>query len=182
MLQDETTSVVEDQNQKISTEGSADSQDYESLYNSEVGNAKKQRHRAQSAEQELEKLKEKIKKQEEASLIEQNKFKELYENEKLEKQSYLDKAKQFDDFIKTEKESLLGQLSDEDKEEFKDLPLKALKKVVSKITSKTVDPMKPVAGSVKQPVMTKPYADMNEAERKEWFNQTALSRGLTPKG
>lgn len=181
MLQEETTSNVEGKTQESLIEESEGSQDYQSLYNSEVGNAKKQRQRAQSAEQKLAKLEETIKKQNEASLIEQNKFKELYENEKLEKQSYLDKAKQFDDFIATEKESLLSQLSEEDKEEFKDLPLKALKKVVLKLTSNVAEPMKPVAGAVKSPNMTKPYADMNELERKEWFNQTAGAAGIQTK-
>ena len=176
MLQEESTSVVEATNQQVSPEGSDDSQDYQSLYNSEVGNAKKQRHRAQTAEQELAQLKDNIKKQEEASLIEQNKYKELYESEKNEKDLYLEKAKQFDDFIKTEKESLLSQLSDEDKEEFKDLPLKALKKVVSKVTSVKPDPMKPVAGAVKQVQMNKPYSEMTETERKAWHASILQNR------
>ena len=178
MLLEETTSAVEEGNQQVSTDDSVDSQNFKSLYDSEVGNAKKQRQRAQTAEQELAELKGSIKKQEEASMVEQNKFKELYENEKVEKETYLEKAKQFDDFVITEKESLLGQLSEEDREEFKDLPLKALKKVVSKITTNSTSPMKPVAGAVKQPDMKKPYAQMTEEERKLWFNAKVQGYGL----
>ena len=93
--------------------------------NNEVGSliaeSKKYRTRAQSAEAELNELKESLKLQEQKRLEEKEEFKSLYENVKAENEKLKPVVEQFEIQEKQRREHLLSQLSDEDQEIYQDL-------------------------------------------------------------
>ena len=87
MLEENSGSMPqENQGQDVQPDASVDTQDYKESFNQEKAYSQKLRSRAQSAESELEKLKARNKKMEEDSLIEQNKYKELWEKDKTDAQ------------------------------------------------------------------------------------------------
>ena len=85
MLEEQSDSQSQGNIEKDAQTESLDSgQDYKESYNQEKVYSQKQRQRARKAEAELEKVNARNKKMEEDSLIEQNKYKELWENDKAD--------------------------------------------------------------------------------------------------
>tara|TARA_R100001443_G_scaffold100791_1_gene108310 strand:- start:1535 stop:2056 length:522 start_codon:yes stop_codon:yes gene_type:complete len=161
------------------TEGQLDSMpeqddsgsDYKSLYLAEVQNAKKLRKRAQENESLIEKFHKTQEEEKNTQLLEQQKFQELSEN--LQRQ--LDEAtpykQKWEDYESQTREELLSQLPEDDRESLKTESLKTLKYIVKKLDSKTSNPQATV-GAVRNVTIDKPYAEMTEAERKQWHQDT----------
>ena len=110
---------------------------------------------------------------------EEGKYKEL----NTELTTKIDKLQEqnayFMELENKERDNLLGKLPEDDREDFVDLPLNQLSKVVNKF--KTTEVIKPeipsVKGAIKNVSINKPFSSMNEAEREVWHNeQTAHLR------
>ena len=135
--------------------------------------SQKQRQRAQKAEAELEKMKARNKKMEEDSMVEQNKFKELWEQDKTD-------AEWARGYKKNRKASLLEKIPEDKREKINkmNLNLDALELFVEELTeaNSSKETMKAVPGQVSTPTMNKPYKDMTEQERKQWHTQVLDSK------
>ena len=143
--------------------------------NQEKNYSQKQRQRAQKAESELEKMKARNKKMEEDSMVEQNKFKELWEQDKND-------AEWARGYKKKRKASLLESLPEDKREKFSKmkLSLDALETIVEELGStKTAETMKAVPGQVSTSVPTKPWGDMTDAEKRAYYTQAAMQKGVT---
>ena len=101
--------------------------DYKSLYLKEIDNSKKQRTGKQSAQSEIDALQTKINQFEEEKMIKEGKQSELIEKLKTENKSLSDKAKLFDSYKESEKQSLLEKFPEEDREELAGKDLDTLK-------------------------------------------------------
>ena len=140
--------------------------------NNEVGSliaeSKKYRTRAQSAEAELNELKENLKLQEQKRLEEKEEFKSLYENVKAENEKLKPVVEQFEIQEKQRREHLLSQLSDEDQEIYQDLSTLKLEKHIERLGNKKVQvsDAKEVTSSGKFAENTK-WSDMSEKDRQE---------------
>ncbi len=75
-----------------------------------------------------------------------------------------------------EKMDLLNKLPDKDREEFSDLPLSKIKLIVARLTQASPDTLKGVHGAVKPVKIDKPYSQMNDQERRAYFNQLQNQR------
>ena len=140
--------------------------------NNEVGSliaeSKKYRTRAQSAEAELNELKESLKLQEQQRLEEKEEFKSLYENVKAENEKLKPVVEQFEIQEKQRREHLLSQLSDEDQEIYQDLSTLKLEKHIERLGNKKVQvsDAKEVTSSGKFAENTK-WSDLSEKDRQE---------------
>ena len=140
--------------------------------NNEVGSliaeSKKYRTRAQSAEAELNELKESLKLQEQQRLEEKEEFKSLYENVKAENEKLKPVVEQFEIQEKQRREHLLSQLSDEDQEIYQDLPTIKLEKHIERLGNRKVQvsDAKEVTSSGKFAENTK-WSDLSEKDRQE---------------
>ena len=140
--------------------------------NNEVGSliaeSKKYRTRAQSAEAELNELKESLKLQEQKRLEEKEEFKSLYENVKAENEKLKPVVEQFEIQEKQRREHLLSQLSDEDQEIYSELPTLQLQKHIERLGNKKVQvsDAKEVTSSGKFAENTK-WSDMSDKDRQE---------------
>ena len=144
--------------------------DYETLYKQEVQNSKKQRAAKQKYESELQKHQVAQKKKEEASMIEQNKFKELWEADKKD-------AEWARSYKEARHAKLLERLPENKRDKFENLDLTSLEAVVEEfVIPGNKEVIKPVHGTTKTPAMNKPYDQMNESERKTWFKETLESK------
>ena len=148
-------------------------QSYEG-FNLEKAYSQKQRQRAQKAESELEKVIARNKKIEEDSMVEQNKFKELWEQDK-------DDAEWARGYRKDRKASLLEKLPEDKREKFQkmNLGLDALEAIIEEISVTPKETMRAVPGQVDTPVLNKPYQEMTEHERKAYHEQVLNSQKLT---
>ena len=110
--------------------------------NEEVGGliaeSKKYRTRAQTAEAELNELKENLKLQEQKQLEEKEEFKSLYENVKAENEKLKPIVETFEIQEKQRREHLLSQLSDDDQEIYQDLSTVKLEKHIERLSNKKV--------------------------------------------
>ena len=141
-----------------------------------IAESKKYRKRAQDAEARLADLEKKIAKAEESKLKEKEDFKALYEKVSSEKEALSSVADKWNKYEEKRRTSLLEKHPEEDREELKSLDIDTLEFVTNKINS--AKPNAPqVVGRTTQPVMDKPYHEMNEAERKAWFDQSVQARG-----
>lgn len=140
--------------------------------NNEVGSliaeSKKYRTRAQSAEAELNELKESLKLQEQQRLEEKEEFKSLYENVKAENEKLKPVVEQFEIQEKQRREHLLSQLSDEDQEIYQDLSTLKLEKHIERLGNKKVQvsDAKEVTSSGKFAENTK-WSDLSDKDRQE---------------
>ena len=126
------TSQVQDTTQGQLDQPEVQSSTQNEALSSEKAYAKKMRQRAQVAEDELSKLKQDAKDKSEKALADQGKYKEMYENLKKESSVWKANSDEYGEFQSSEKQILLDQLPEEDRELFKDLGLKQLKAVVNK--------------------------------------------------
>jgi ribosomal protein L9 len=140
--------------------------------NNEVGSliaeSKKYRTRAQSAEAELNELKESLKLQEQQRLEEKEEFKSLYEKMKEENSQLKPVVEQFQIQEKQRREHLLSQLSDEDQEIYQDLSTLKLEKHIERLGNKKVQvsDAKEVTSSGKFAENTK-WSDLSDKDRQE---------------
>lgn len=140
--------------------------------NNEVGSliaeSKKYRTRAQSAEAELNELKENLKLQEQQRLEEKEEFKSLYEKMKEENSQLKPVVEQFQIQEKQRREHLLSQLSDDEQEIYQDLPTLKLEKHIERLGNRKVQvsDAKEVTSSGKFAENTK-WADMSDQDREK---------------
>jgi ribosomal protein L9 len=140
--------------------------------NNEVGSliaeSKKYRTRAQSAEAELNELKENLKLQEQKQLEEKEEFKSLYEKMKEENSQLKPVVEQFQIQEKQRREHLLSQLSDEEQEIYQDLSTLKLEKHIERLGNKKVQvsDAKEVTSSGKFAENTK-WSDLSDKDRQE---------------
>ena len=170
-------STAQDTNDGQIDQTEAQTEVQDSALSQEKVYAKKMRHRAQAAETELGDLKKQIAKSKEESLAKQGKYKEMYENLKVQSESWKKDSEDFMEFQNTEKNTLLEQLPDEDRDMFKDLNLKQLKKVVSRISQPKVIQPKIPSGGVPDNTTNKSYAEMTDKERRAYYEQAVKNAG-----
>ena len=103
-----------------------------------IAESKKYRTRAQTAEAELNELKENLKLQEQKQLEEKEEFKSLYEKMKEENSQLKPVVEQFQIQEKQRREHLLSQLSDDEQEIYVDLPTIKLEKHIERLGNKKV--------------------------------------------
>ena len=138
--------------------------------NNEVGNliaeSKKYRQRSQSAEAELNELKENLKLQETKQLEEKEEFKSLYEGLKIENEKLKPIVENFEIQEKQRREHLLSQLSDDDQEIYQDLTTIKLEKHIERLGKNKVQisDAKEVTSSGKFASNTK-WADLSQKDR-----------------
>lgn len=136
----------------------------------EVGNliaeSKKYRQRSQTAEAELNQLKENLKLQETKQLEEKEEFKSLYEGLKIENEKLKPIVETFEIQEKQRREHLLTQLSDEDQEIYQDLTTIKLEKHIERLGKNKVQisDAKEVTSSGKFASNTK-WADLSDKDR-----------------
>jgi hypothetical protein len=140
--------------------------------NNEVGEyiaeSKKYRQRAQTAEAELNELKENLKLQEQKRLEEKEEFKSLYETMKAENEQLKPIVETFQNQEKERREHLLSQLSDDDREIYQDLPTMKLEKHLDRLGKKKVQisDAKEVVSSGKFAQNTK-FSEMSAEDREQ---------------
>jgi hypothetical protein len=140
--------------------------------NEEVGGliaeSKKYRTRAQTAEAELNELKENLKLQEQKRLEEKEEFKSLYENVKAENEKLKPIVETFEIQEKQRREHLLSQLSDDDQEIYQDLSTVKLEKHIERLSNKKVQvtDAKEVTASGKFAVNSK-WEDLTAEDREK---------------
>ena len=136
----------------------------------EVGNliaeSKKYRQRSQSAEAELNELKENLKLQETKQLEEKEEFKSLYEGLKIENEKLKPIVENFEIQEKQRREHLLSQLSDDDQDIYQDLTTIKLEKHIERLGKSKVQisDAKEVTSSGKFASNTK-WADLSDKDR-----------------
>ena len=136
----------------------------------EVGNliaeSKKYRQRSQSAEAELNELKESLKLQETKQLEEKEEFKSLYEGLKIENEKLKPIVENFEIQEKQRREHLLSQLSDDDQDIYQDLTTIKLEKHIERLGKSKVQisDAKEVTSSGKFASNTK-WADLSQKDR-----------------
>ena len=136
----------------------------------EVGNliaeSKKYRQRSQSAEAELNELKENLKLQETKQLEEKEEFKSLYEGLKIENEKLKPIVENFEIQEKQRREHLLSQLSDDAQEIYQDLTTIKLEKHIERLGKSKVQisDAKEVTSSGKFASNTK-WADLSQKDR-----------------
>tara|TARA_R100000655_G_scaffold109470_1_gene164068 strand:- start:333 stop:872 length:540 start_codon:yes stop_codon:yes gene_type:complete len=133
-----------------------------------IAESKKYRTRAQTAEAELNELKDNLKLQEQKQLEEKEEFKSLYETMKAENEKLKPVVEQYEIQEKQRREHLLSQLSDEDQELYIDLPTVKLEKHIEKLGNKKVQvsDAKEVTSSGKFAANSK-WADLSDADREK---------------
>ena len=140
--------------------------------NKEVGNliaeSKKYRQRSQSAEAELNELKENLKLQETKQLEEKEEFKSLYEGLKIENEKLKPIVENFEIQEKQRREHLLSQLSDDDQDIYQDLTTIKLEKHIERLGKNKVQisDAKEVTSSGKFASNTK-WADLSDEDKKQ---------------
>ena len=138
----------------------------------EVGNliaeSKKYRQRSQTAEAELNELKENLKLQETKQLEEKEEFKSLYEGLKVENEKLKPIVENFEIQEKQRREHLLSQLSDDDQEIYQDLTTMKLEKHIERLgkSKVQVSDAKEVTSSGKFATNTT-FADMSDEDRQK---------------
>ena len=167
MLEETSDSVSqENTEQEVQPETSEDARDYKEAFNQEKSYSQKTRLRAQAAESELAKYQARNKKMEEEALAEKGKYKELWDKDKED-------AEWAREYKKTQRASLLESLPEDKREKFNNMNLSftALQAIAEEFANKPSETMKAVPGQVSTPVSDKPYAEMTESEKRQYFEQ-----------
>ena len=131
-----------------------------------IAESKKYRKRAQDAEKQLSELQQQLKDQENLKLKEKEEFKTLYEKVSLENEGLSKEAGKWKTCEENKKASLLEQIPEDKREQFKNKDLETLELVVSTI-AKQPSPEPQVRGTVKSPAKdVTGWADMSKADKK----------------
>ena len=157
---------------KVSNEAVADSgaeNDVQETAQSEhIAESKKYRKRAQEAETELANVKKQIAKNEELALKEKEDFKTLYEKVSSENEGLSTQAEKWNAYEGKKRASLLEKHPEEERETLSKLDLETLEYITSKI-SKTANPEVIGRAKVSTPPTNKPWAEMSETERRDYY-------------
>ena len=167
MESENNSQMATESSQDDNTQASEDTRDYKSLYLKEVENSKNQRSLKQKFRNENDKFKTK---QEEIRKKEMS-VQELNNELTAKTKSYEEQLSKYKERDEIEKTELLEKLPEEDREDFSNLNLTQIKKVVKRLTQAKPETLKEVHGAVKTVTLDKPYGQMTEAEKRSWHNQ-----------
>lgn len=161
--------------EQLTPEG--DNQDYKALYFQEIQNAKKLRGRAQEAEAMIDSYK---KQQEEVklqTLQEQEKYKELSETLKAQLDDALSYKEKYQTWEAKERQELLSMLPEQDREALQNESMQSLKYIAKQFNQ--VKPNVPEAsiGMARNINIEKPYSEMNDSERRAYYDQALKGKG-----
>jgi len=147
--------------------------DYQALYNEEIANSKKQRKGKQDFQAKYESLVEAQKTAEEEKMIADGKLKEVIEAQKAEIKSLKGHSEELANLKASDKKSLLEKIPEDKREQYENLDIPVLRSIVEDFYAKqSSSNPQPTPGASRQVEINKPYAQMNEEERKIWHNQT----------
>ena len=147
--------------------------DYKALYHEEVENAKKQRHAKQDLADQISKFKKDQETAKVRSLKEQEKYKELAE-ELQKKVDVLSPFKEKYETFETEtRNSLLEQLPEEDREELASKDISTIRLFVNKFNNQKPSNAQHVPGTIRNNVPDKPWSEMNDSERRAYYEHKA---------
>ena len=172
--------VAETQNEQVAqTTESDETVDYEALYNAEVKNSIKLRKRSQDTESKLTNYETKQTEIEEAKLKESGEFKTLLDKRDTEIKDLKLKATAYDDLLESEKTAILDKMTEEDKEQFGDLPLKQLKAIDKKLNDSVSQNQQSnilsnaVSNNAKD--LPKDWTTMDERDRRKYWDDIVAS-------
>ena len=134
-----------------------------------IAESKKYRKRAQDAEARIIELEKKFAQQEEEQLKKKEDFKALYEKVSSENESLSAQASKWTKYEAGKRSSLLEKHPEEEREALSKLDLETLEYVTGKINNTKPNPPE-VIGRSKDVIPDKPWKDMNEAEKKAYYN------------
>ena len=135
-----------------------------------IAESKKYRSRAQDAEARIAEMEKTLAKANEEKLKEKEEYKTLYEEASSKIDNLSANADKWDKYEDNRRALLLEIHPEEDRDQLKSLDLDTLEFVTNKI--KNNKPNAPqVVGRTKDVVIDKRYVDMNDAERRVWFEQ-----------
>ena len=172
MESENNSQMATESSQDDNTQTSEDTRDYKSLYLKEVENSKNQRSLKQKFRNENDKYKTK---QEEIRKNELS-VQELNNELTAKTKAYEEQLSTYKERDEIEKTELLQKLPEEDREEFGDLSLSKIKKLVTRLTQTKPDTLKEIHGAVKPVKMDKPYSQMSDEERRAYYTQVANDR------
>ena len=165
--------------QEVQTTETDDTVDYEALYNAEVKNSIKLRKRSQDTESKLTNYETKQTEIEEAKLKESGEFKTLLDKRESEIKDLKLKSTAYDDLLESEKTAILDKMTEEDKEQFGDLPLKQLKAIDKKLNDSVSQNQqsnilsKAVSNNAKD--LPKDWTTMDERDRRKYWDDIVAS-------
>ena len=170
---------MSEENTQAMTETVSESPATENAQDSSVGQyiaeSKKYRERAQVAEAEVQSLKKKFAKQEEAKLKEKEDFKTLYEQASSKIDSLTETADKWNKHEEATRASLIEQHPEDQREYLSTIDLDTLTYVNNKINNtKTNAPE--VIGRSKNPSMDKKWKDMTEDEKRAHYESSVAKR------
>ena len=149
--------------------------DWEKKFHEEVKQSKSYRTRAQEAEGNLEKYNKKQESSRKKKLEEEGKLQQVIDEQDALIVNLREKAEYGIQLEKSQKQDLINQLPEDDRADFEDLPVNQLKKIIPKlIAAQTAKPEIPsIKGSVNTLSLDKPWGEMSDAERREFYTQRA---------
>ena len=170
MSEEKTTAVEETVSEAPATETTQDSSN-EGL----IAESKKYRKRAQEAEAEIAALKNKFAKQEEAKLKEKEDFKTLYEQASSKIERLTETADKWTKHEEATRAKLIEQHPEDEREYLSTLELDTLTYVTNKINN-TKTNAKEAIGRSKNPTMNKKWSDMNDDEKRAYYQETIAKK------
>ena len=148
-----------------------DKLDYKALYLKEIENSKKQRSGKQSASSENDSLKAQIAKYEEEKLIAEGKQSEVIEKLKMDNKDLLGYKDKYNSYLANEKQSILEQFPEADREELAEKDLDTLKYILKKTLNKQPqgNHIPSIPSMVKANKMpNKEFSEMTKLEKRLW--------------
>ena len=143
--------------------------------NEHIAESKKYRKRAQDAENKLAAVEKHIATQEEEKLKQKEDFKTLYENVSSKNEALSTKANKWDTYEENKRTSLLDFHPDEDRDRLSKLDIETLEYITNKI--KPNNPETIGRPKVATPPTNKPWAEMSDVERRDFYTFKANKKG-----
>ena len=162
-MSEEAKVATETASEGTTQEATTDSTDVGAL----IAESKKYRKRSQDAEAQLAELKSQLTKAEEAKLKEKEDFKTLYEQNQEKIDSLTANADKWSKYEEARREALLKDIPEDERESMAKLDLETLEYVTNKINSSKANAPE-VVGNTRQKTPDKPFAEMNEGEKRAW--------------
>ena len=171
--------VVEDQTPVGGSTATEEVVDWEKRYHEEAKQSKSYRNRAQDAEGKLSTFENERQVARKKRLAEDGKLQQIIDEQDKTSAALTKKAAQGDQFIEQQKEMYLNQLPEEDRQDFEDLPLDKIQKIVEKLNAnKAVKPEIPTVAAASKVTSAKPWSQMTEDERKAFYAQKQTEAAL----
>ena len=148
--------------------------DYKALYLDEVNNSKKLRKRSQEAETKVTEFTNAQETQKVKQMKEQEKLQELSEEYKKQLDAAIPYKERWENHENNTRENLLKQLPKADREGLANESLKTLEYIVNiKLNESATKPTQHKPGASRTVNFDKPYADMDDNERRAYYTHKA---------